>query len=267
MQVIDQTGRTVYLSRPVKSIISLVPSQTELLADLELDDYVTGITRFCVHPEKWFRSKVRVGGTKQVHLEQIRSMSPDLIIANKEENVREQVEILAQEFPVWVSDVNDLSSALDMIREVGTITDRIERAAAIAGEISSRFESLSLRHSPQRAAYLIWKEPYMVAGGDTFINDMMERAGFINVFASQKRYPAVSEETLLNSDAEVFLFSSEPYPFRQVHLDSFRAAGHVCLLVDGELFSWYGSRLLQAPAYFSILQQQIIAATNGVHRT
>lgn len=266
MQVTDQTGSLVVLSRPVRRIVSLVPSQTELLADLSLDNQVVGVTRFCVHPENWFRTKTRVGGTKQVHLDRVRSLAPDLIIANKEENVKEQVEALAAEFPVWVSDVNDLPSALSMIRDIGLLTDREQPAAHIAGNIAAEFAKLP-PVLPKKAAYLIWKEPYMVAGGDTFINDMLTRAGFENVFASQKRYPAVSEEALLNSDAEVFLFSSEPYPFRPPHLAPFQRSGRPCLLVDGELFSWYGSRLLQAPAYFSILQQQISQAANGFHGT
>jgi len=266
MQVTDQTGRLVVLSRPVRRIVSLVPSQTELLAELNLEEQVVGITKFCVHPEKWFRTKTRVGGTKQVHPELVRSLAPDLIIANKEENVKEQVEALAAEFPVWVSDVNDLPSALSMIRDIGLITDREQPARQIADRISTEFAKL-VSFPPKKAAYLIWKEPYMVAGADTFINDMLTRAGFENVFASQNRYPAVSEEELLSSDAEVLLFSSEPYPFRPQHLDTFQRAGRICLLVDGELFSWYGSRLLQAPAYFSILQQQISQAANGVHGT
>lgn len=266
MQVTDQTGSLVVLSRPVQRIVSLVPSQTELLAALNLEEQVVGITKFCVHPDNWFRTKTRIGGTKQVHPDRVRSLAPDLIIANKEENVKEQVQALAAEFPVWVSDVNDLPSALSMIRDIGTITDREQEAAQIADSITTAFAQLA-SVPPKKAAYLIWKEPYMVAGGDTFINDMLARAGFENVFAAQNRYPTVSEEALLNSDAEVFLFSSEPYPFRPQHLETFQRAGRACLLVDGELFSWYGSRLLQAPAYFSILQQQISQAANGVHGT
>ncbi len=266
MQVTDQTGRTVLLHQPVNRIVSLVPSQTELLFDLRLDEQVVGITKFCVHPETWFHTKTRIGGTKQVHIDQVQALAPDLIIANKEENVKEQVEALAAEFPVWVSDVNDLPSALSMIRDIGMITGREREAGLISAGIEEQFAKLAAA-PPRKAAYIIWNKPYMVAGGDTFINDMLFRAGFVNVFASQNRYPVVSEEGLLDSGADVFLFSSEPYPFRAHHLETFQRAGRTCLLVDGELFSWYGSRLLHAPAYFSILQQQIIAAANGVHGT
>lgn len=93
-------GREVVLQNTAKRIVSLVPSQTELLADLGLDEEVIGITKFCVHPERWFRSKTRVGGTKTVNIEKVRALNPDLILANKEENVQEQIEALADEFPV-----------------------------------------------------------------------------------------------------------------------------------------------------------------------
>ncbi len=112
----DQTGREVSIPSHPQRIISLVPSQTELLFDLGLEEQVAGITKFCVHPEKWFRSKTRIGGTKNIKSALIHQLQPDLIIANKEENVKEQVEELAAHYPVWVSDIHDLQSALDMIR-------------------------------------------------------------------------------------------------------------------------------------------------------
>ena len=108
---IDQTGQIVFIKDGPQRIISLVPSQTELLADLGLDQEVIGITKFCVHPNHWLKTKTRVGGTKQLDIELIRSLKPDLIIGNKEENVREQVEELRTEFPTWISDVNSPETA------------------------------------------------------------------------------------------------------------------------------------------------------------
>ena len=109
----DQTGRKITLDKPPHRIISLVPSQTELLYDLGLHNEVIGITKFCVHPQEWFQHKTRVGGTRQINIDIIHELRPDLIIANKEENVKEQVEELAGYYPVWISDVKHLEAAYE----------------------------------------------------------------------------------------------------------------------------------------------------------
>ncbi|MBS1661506.1 MAG: ABC transporter substrate-binding protein [Bacteroidetes bacterium] len=241
-------------------IISLVPSQTELLYTLGLEDEVVGITKFCIHPTSWFRTKTRVGGTKNVHAEIIDTLKPDLILANKEENDRQQVEDLATRYPVWVSDVHTLSDALDMIRTVGSLTSRVQPAEDLASEIQRRFAAITLPSSPSRTAYLIWRDPYMAAAGDTFIHDMLQYCGYNNLFASQTRYPATSLEALADSGCETLLLSSEPYPFSEKHIPEIQQLlpnTHI-QLVDGQLFSWYGSRLLEAPAYFASLRQQAL---------
>lgn len=247
-----------------RRIVSLVPSQTELLHALGLEEEVVGITKFCVHPAAWFQGKKRVGGTKTVHLDKVAALHPDLVIANKEENVREQVEALAEHFPVWVSDVHDLPSALSMVEQIGRLTGKAAEAGALAAEVARRFAL----HRPEavaprpRAAYLIWRKPYMVAGGDTFIHAMLEEAGFENAFGTEARYPEVSPAWLADCAPDVVLLSSEPYPFQEKHLAEFR---EICptaqvAIVDGELFSWYGSRLLLAPAYFRDLREKTCLA-------
>ncbi len=257
-QFTDQTGFTISLNHVPKRIVSLVPSQTELLFDLGLDDQVVGITKFCVHPKEWFRSKTRIGGTKTVKLDAITALQPDLILANKEENVQEQVEALRKIAPVWTSDISNLAETLHMIQAVGALTDTAAKATAIHQQIQSSFEALSgaVTH---RAAYLIWRDPYMTAGGDTFISDMLQYCGCTNVFAHQKRYPAITLEEIRNSGADTVLLSSEPFPFKEKHIAEISAAlpGTKVLLVDGEMFSWYGSRLLHAPAYFKQLRETL----------
>jgi ABC-type Fe3+-hydroxamate transport system substrate-binding protein len=254
--LLDQLGRTVSLPvYPPQRIVSLVPSQTELLADLGLVDRVVGLTKFCVHPASWRKEKTIVGGTKQLHLDQIRQLQPDLIIANQEENDREQVEALAQEFPVWVSKVVDLPTALEMILGVGEATGTRTLAEDLALKIKVSFAGLE--DFPLRScAYLIWRKPYMVSGGDTFIQAMLDAAGFQNVFGHQDRYPEVSLAELAAADPEWILLSSEPFPFQEKHLAELSA---VCpnaeiRLVDGEMFSWYGSRLLRSADYFRTLR-------------
>jgi len=258
---IDQLGRKIELKQIPQKIISLVPSQTELLYHLGLDEEVRGITKFCVHPEHWFKSKTRIGGTKQLHLDKIREMQPDLIIANKEENVKEQVEELAKEFPVWISDVNNLPDAIEMIRFIGEITGKQGDAQTLLVEIQTNFLQLQTVSTKITACYLIWKDPYMTVGGDSFINDMLSHAGFENIFAHQTRYPETSIEQLRIANCQLLLLSSEPFPFRQKHIDELQKElpATKMILVDGEMFSWYGSRLSKAPAYFRQLQQQIQA--------
>jgi ABC-type Fe3+-hydroxamate transport system substrate-binding protein len=256
----DQTGRIVPVPDSPARIVSLVPSQTELLYDLGLESEVVGITKFCIHPAHWFRSKTRIGGTKQLRLELIRELQPDLILANQEENEKDQVEELARQFPVWVSRVKDLQTALEMIVQVGKMTGREQKAGRLAAEIASAFGSLLPASRPLRAAYLIWKDPWMSVGGDTFIHAMLQKAGFENVFADRLRYPVIRPEELQELGCEVVFLSSEPYPFREQHLNEMEALlpGKRVLIADGEIFSWYGSRMLRAPAYFNLLRQQLM---------
>ncbi len=255
----DQTGRKISLARTARRIISLVPSQTELLFDLGLDTEVIGITKFCVHPEEWFRSKKRVGGTKQLKLDIIELLQPDLIIANKEENLKEQIEELEKKYPVWISDVHNIEDALRMIEQIGLIVNKAEQANKMVVQIKEAFAGLTTHGSRLMTAYLIWQNPYMTAGGDTFIHSMMTAAGFENIFADKKRYPEVTIADLHIANCQLLLLSSEPYPFKQKHIDELQPLlpGTKIILVDGEMFSWYGSRLLKAPAYFNKLLNEI----------
>lgn len=237
-----------------KRIISLVPSQTELLHDLGLEEEVIGITKFCVHPEKWFRSKTRIGGTKTVDIEKIKQLQPDLIIANKEENEKEQVEALQSIAPVWISDIHTLEDALQMIRIVGDITFRKEQATRIAATIANNFATLHPIQE-QSALYLIWRKPWMTIGKDTFIHHMMSHIDLRNVYEDQGRYPEISEEDMKDRNPSLVLLSSEPYPFKEQHIAELQRIlpEAKIMLVDGEMFSWYGSRLLYSTAYFKEL--------------
>jgi ABC-type Fe3+-hydroxamate transport system substrate-binding protein len=253
----DQMGRLVELPASPRSIVSLVPSITELLYTLQLDEQVTGITKFCIHPNNWFRKKTRVGGTKAIKASVIHEIQPDLIIANKEENVKEQIEELAQHYPVWVTDVNNLADAMEMIEQIGAITSTQPAATHLIGQINAAFSALQHKNQTLKAGYLIWRNPYMTIGKDTFIHDMLDRCGFKNIFDNTTRYPAVDTWQLAQCD--LLLLSSEPYPFQQKHIDELQAElpNTRIILVDGEMFSWYGSRLLHAPAYFTNLLQQL----------
>jgi ABC-type Fe3+-hydroxamate transport system substrate-binding protein len=262
----DQLNRTLHIPQPPRRIISLVPSQTELLYDLGLRDEVVGITKFCLHPQEWFRTKTRVGGTKKYDFEKIKALAPDLIIGNKEENEQLQIEALMSIYPVWMSDIYTLTDAGDMVLRLGTLLNRKEAAQNLQLKIEKAFEELKTFRSQgsqinKKVAYFIWRQPYMVAGEHTFIDHLLMQCGFTNVFSGErfKRYPEITQEELKAADPEVIFLSSEPYPFKEKHVAEFQS---ICknakiITVDGELFSWYGSRLLYAPVYFKNLIQLI----------
>jgi len=258
----DQMNRSVRLSGAPKRIISLVPSQTELLYDLGLADQLIGITKFCIHPHHFFKATEKIGGTKKLRMDKIRALKPDLIIGNKEENEQSQIEELAKEFPVWMSDILNLEQALEMIQLLGTLCRREQAAQELVMELETQFGLLENKRTsapPRSTAYFIWRNPWMAAGSQTFIDDMLQKAGFLNVFSHTPRYPVIDEVQLKQANPSLIFLSSEPYPFKDQHIEEFReiCPDAVIKLVDGELFSWYGSRLRHAVQYFLKLQEEI----------
>ncbi len=258
LTVIDMMGRHVNVPQFPKRIISLVPSQTELLYDLGLGDRVIGITKFCIHPNEWFKSKKRVGGTKQYRMEVIDALQPDLIIGNKEENERQQIEELAQKYPVWMSDILTIDDAFRMILQIGQLTQTTIQADQLVQKLKTGFASIPIPKRRKKVAYFIWKEPYMVAANKTFIDEMLKIAGFENFFSNLERYPTISISNTQQRVPDLIFLSSEPYPFKKKHADYFKKVyfGSEVKIVDGELFSWYGSRLLKSIHYFKKLQTQ-----------
>ena len=298
----DARGRTLTLTEPPRRIISLVPSQTELLSSLGLDEEVVGITRFCVHPPSWRSAKRIVGGTKLLREDRIRDLRPDLIFANLEENTRQDVERIEEIAPVFVTNVRTLEEAADMIESVALLVGRAGAGAEVASAIRQVFDLLEDELGPYglkrnvtaspatgrshsrdggrrgeartsrdsvgratddaaglRAAYLIWRDPYMSVGGDTFIHDMLSRGGFENVFGASIRYPRVSARDLIDARPDVVFLSSEPFPFDEAHrseIEDMLPRARV-RLVDGQLFSWYGSRLIHTPDYLRQLRSEL----------
>lgn len=250
--MIDQMGFEVNIEAIPKRIISLVPSQTELLFDLGLDKEIVGITKFCVHPKDKIDKITKVGGTKKFRFDVIDDLEPDLILGNKEENYQEGIEKLKERYPVWVSDIETLDGAYDMMLSVGRITGKLKKSIDIVSETKQQFARLTNDRPSKTVLYFIWQEPKMVAGGGTFINHLLEKAGFINLAAQMQRYPELTDDRIKELDPDLILLSSEPFPFAKKHLDDFKQRFPTVniSLVDGELFSWYGSRLRLAPAYF-----------------
>lgn len=256
----DQMGRTIELGEPPRRIVSLVPSQSELLYDLGVTERLVGITKFCELPKGQFKSKPKVGGTKGFHFDRIDELRPDLVIGNKEENYQEGIERLAERYPVWMSDIYTLEDALRMIQGVGEITASARPAIEMADRIRAAFEGLKRPQKPIRALYFIWQKPWMVAGQSTFIDEMLYQAGFENA-CSAARYPELSAKDIRSLAPEAVLLSSEPFPFKlEKHAEAFQTLcpNAAVRIVDGQAFSWYGSRLLHAPAYFAQLTSDLL---------
>ena len=234
-------------------IISLVPSITETLFDFGLTaDEVIGRTKFCIHPSDLVKNVEVIGGTKNLNIEKIRSLKPDLIIANKEENEKLQVEELMKDFKVWVTDIETLEDNQDFIFDLGTLLNKENLALDFNRKIASVFTDIKLSDS-KKVAYLIWKNPYMTVGSDTFINEVLVRSGFENLFKDRTRYPEISVEEL--KDADLIFLSSEPFPFQQKHIDELQIElpNKEIVLVDGEAFSWFGTHLMEVGDYLKEL--------------
>jgi ABC-type Fe3+-hydroxamate transport system substrate-binding protein len=254
----DQLGNQILLPETPYKIISLVPSQTELLASLGLDPEVIGITKFCVYPERWKKSKTIVGGTKKFRLEVIRALEPDLIIGNKEENDQTSMEELRKQFPVWMSNVITFQDALHMMVAVGEITGKETEAKKLVEDIRDSLNELK-PITARKTLYLIWKNPWMGAASGTFIHTMLTLAGFENCLREQSRYPELMDEQLVSLSPDVVLLSSEPYPFKEKHIQELKSLlpKAKILLVDGEMFSWYGSRMLYFADYIHQLSLRL----------
>jgi len=230
-----------------QKIISLVPSLTELVFDLGLEEQLAGRTRFCVHPKEKVEKVPIVGGTKNPRLDKIREINPDYIIANKEENRPEDIEELMDNFEVNVTDIATIEDALITIHELGQVFGKEDCAQKLITDIQSRLDDRP-DASELRTAYMIWKDPWMTVGHDTYIHDVLDHWNLPNVFAEKTRYPKIDLKELKRHNPDLILLSSEPYPFKEKHLAQVE---EVCpaarvLLVEGEWFSWYGSHMKHA---------------------
>lgn len=259
----DQLGRLhSFESIPVR-IISLVPSQTELLFDLGLENNLVGITKFCVHPYHLLSTKTKVGGTKKVNYQKVEALNPDIIIANKEENTKEMVDELSKICPVWVTDIITIEDNLQMIQDFGQIFNKRTEAQKWIDKTKFALQDFTKfmdNRKSQKVAYFIWKNPYMVCGSNTFVDEMLKINKMDNIYANKDRYPTIELENLpSDGDPDLVLLSSEPYPFKEE--DAFEIGRHThhatTIFVDGEMFSWYGSRLVKSFEYFKLIHQKL----------
>lgn len=262
----DQIETTHTFGNTPKRIISLVPSLTELLYDLGLEDEIVGITKFCVHPAHLKSTQTIVGGTKQVKIEKIKALNPDIIIANKEENTKEIVEELSLICPVWVTDILTIEDNFQMISDFGLLFNKQVEAQKWNDKINFAyvdFHDFIKEKTIKKVAYFIWANPYMVAGSGTFINELLKLNRFENVFEDSGRYPEIQLKDLHQKyKVDLILLSSEPYPFKDeqaIEIGKFTNQA-ITVFADGEYFSWYGSRLLKAFDYFKKIHENELAS-------
>lgn len=238
-------------------IVSLVPSITEALFDLGLtENEVVGRTKFCIHPQDKIKNVAVIGGTKNINIEKIKALQPDLILANKEENVKEQVEVLMDDYKVMVTNIDTIEDNYYLLKNLGKLFGKEDRAQLFNLKIYDILNQAKL-DAPVKAAYLIWKNPYMTIGSDTFIHRVLSEIGFENIFKDKTRYPQITTEDLANAD--VIMLSSEPFPFKEKHIQELQVfyPDKKIMIVDGEAFSWYGTHIAKCEHYFKELLAEI----------
>ena len=251
MKIKDHLNRTLTFSSVPKRIVSLVPSVTESIADLGLASGLVAVTRFCKYPSDVILTLPKIGGPKKIDIQKIMDLKPDLVVAVKEENDKEQILRLMEQVPVFVFDVNTVEDSLDMLNLLGTIFDTREVSTRWIKSIQEKVAHFKPGRLVPKTVYMIWKNPWMAAGRLTFIGSMMQLAGFDNMLSG--RYPRIDEKRL--SSAETILLATEPYPFKGRDKATLEAKfpNKKIMIVDGEMFTWYGTHLLQAIDYFEHL--------------
>lgn len=246
------------VDRPPRRVVSLVPSVTESLFDLNLGDRLVAVTDYCIYPEAGVAELPHIGGTKTPDVAQIVALGPDLVIANYEENRKQDVEVLQEAgIPVWVTFPRTVSEALNLLWNIMHTFDEpamvprvrlIEQTMDWVAGISKANED-----HPARVFVPIWHEPLMTINADTYMHDLLHICGGANVFAgADRRYPRVAWDDVVETQPDVILLPSEPFQFTAEHVPLFAEldvpAAHAqrIHLVDGSLLSWHGTRLARA---------------------
>ncbi len=239
-------------------VVSLCPSTTELIFQLGGEDRLIGVTNWCIHPAEGVKRIEKVGGTKDPDVQRIIELAPDLVFFNEEENRKEDAEVLdAAGIPLHVSFPKTVVESIELIRSIGNAIGRVESAESLAQQAESALALVGGQCAglePVRYAYLIWRKPWMAAGADTYLTDLLGLAGGLNVMAAGgERYPALALAQLVEADPQVILLCSEPFPFKDEHIQELRGhpglSNRIFILADGEALTWHGSRTLEGIPY------------------
>lgn len=254
MDIVSKINSNLNTNIKPKRIVSLVPSVTELLFHLGLGDSIVGVTNYCKYPENKIDCIAKLGGTKSINFETISNLNPDLIISVKEENNKNEIVSLSENYNIFVGDLHNYNSALQLIIEIGEVCKVKQQAKKLVLDINNKFAEINT-HKPKSCCYLIWNEPIITVGNNTYINSMLNMAGFNNVFSHINSYPSITQKDITNAQPEYIMLSSEPFKFTEKHKEVYQKLypNSKVILVDGEMFSWYGSRMLLAPNYFETI--------------
>ncbi len=256
MTIQDARGTLHSLAHPAQRIVSLVPSATETLHQLGLADRIVGITRFCVHPHPWVKGMPKVGGTKDVDIQRVLDLKPDLVVGNCEENTREIFDALDPHVPVWAPLPKTIPEAINDLHHMGQLTHTESMAKHFVQCATDAWETAKQQATPFTYAYFIWRNPWMSISNDTFIARMLEAVGGINVFGDNpERFPEIDIGIGMQQMPDVVLLSSEPFPFKEQHRTEFVQGTGISpdavRFIDGEYASWHGHRMIEGLKYLS----------------
>lgn len=260
MQIVkDCLGNEMSLPKNITKIVSLVPSISELIYDLNVESKLVGVTKFCVHPKYFQIEKTVVGGVQEFDIEKIKALKPDVVFASKDENFEEEILELQKYVPVYVTDVKSVDEAKQMIEDFGVLLNCRNDASKILMKIEMQLQDLEKVTGDllfRSAAYFVWNEPWVAAGKDTFVDSMLKLIKVNNVFSNLKeRYPMVTGANIHIANPDMIMLPSEPFYFQDQQAMEISAHTHdaATFFVDGQMFSWYGSRLVKSLDYLKLL--------------
>lgn len=255
----DDLGQTcLVLAHPPQRIVSLVPSISEAVSDIIGSNRLVGVTKFCIHPPDLQVDDKVVGGTKNPSVSKIKALGPDLILAAKEENRKQDIEELRKIPSVFTFDIKRVEDNSYLLDKLGQLLGEEEKGMALAATWQSCIASFQENTEPSSCLYVIWNKPIMVAGADTFINSVLDLIGLQNAISTE-RYPSLSEDQIQEIAPDYILLSSEPFAFSDLDVRNWeqRFPQSKVRLVDGEIFSWYGTRLLKKSDELKRLSQEL----------
>jgi len=273
IQTVDDLGFKLDLPAQPRRIVSLVPSWTETLFAFGAADEIVGITRFCVEPAEAVAAVPKIGGTKNPDIKAIVDQRPDLVIANAEENRREDIERLrADGVAVFTTFPRTVASAVESILKLGSVVGRPAEAGAMAREIVKSVSEIEtglgawskLRF---RVFCPVWKNPWIAFNGDTYAHDVLRMLGFNNIYATAgERYPRVTLDEALELRPDYVLLPNEPYEFDAKDVEELKpllppALSRRVVLINGRDLHWYGARMVDGLKTLSALLSRVRAAT------
>lgn len=270
----DDGGTLHEFAEPPQRIVSLVPSLTESIVTLGGANRLVGVTEWCVRPEEVVESITKVRGTKNPDIARILELGPDLVLANREENRQRHVELLRQHVPVFLTYPRTVFDALKTIEDLGVILDAVDRSSEIVEASERLLDEIHRTADPKlNVACLIWRDPWMTVGPDTYIHDLLGHFGFVNVFRDgNSRYPETTLDEVAEREPEVVLLPTEPYEFGEAdrieveHAVRQTVPGCRVVVIDGSYLTWWGTRTLPALRFLAELRGRLSGRrpwTNG----